>query len=254
MSDSTQFNADLVGAEHLAVEDDAPTRDIRTRRAVGNAIKTMLYADVQSLHAKGVDAVNLEPRWALSFSLNDEPENLAVIPPIDESLKDKMIILLARSVPRHVPSGMTERQWLEDVLKRELPAFLFSVDSAIVPEDMRDPRSGVAGWQHPDVLDALNAISPEERLLEMIDGLGFDPVRVGSIWVGSALSLEGDLRGKYASEVGRMTERNPGAIGLYLGRLSVRHPKRIVRRRTGANNLWRISAPGVDVSAVLKSD
>ena len=94
MSGRTPFNADLFAAEHLMIEDEYGSTDLRTRREFGARIKDITVNDVQSCHAKNRwQAISLRPFWRLSISLNDEPENLMVLPPVDESLSDKLMLL-----------------------------------------------------------------------------------------------------------------------------------------------------------------
>jgi hypothetical protein len=52
MSGATEFNSDLFGAEHLMVEDEVPSTDIRTRRIFGARIKDFMANELQSCHAK----------------------------------------------------------------------------------------------------------------------------------------------------------------------------------------------------------
>jgi hypothetical protein len=47
------------------------------------------------MHAKHREALTLDPIWRMTISLNEEPESLQVLPPLDESLEDKIIILRA---------------------------------------------------------------------------------------------------------------------------------------------------------------
>ncbi len=237
MKGETQFNLDLIGAEHLSIEDDAPTRDIRTRRAVGNAIKTMLYGRCQSAHGKGLNAVTLEPRWAMTVSLNDEPENIAVIPPIDESLEDKITIFRCSYSPRPIDAGMREQEWLSMVLHAELAGMLHEVDTIVVPPEWGDARSGVAAFQHPDALAVLKSISPEAALLELINEHILE-----DIWDGSANDLEDALRTKAPDRLRTITTWH-NAVGTYLGRLSKEHPHRFQHRKTARGNVWRILAP-----------
>ena len=250
-----QFNMDLIGAEHLCVEDDSPCRDIQTRRAVGNQIKTMLYGRTQSAHGKGVNALTLEPHWALTASLNDEPENLQVIPPVDDSLKDKLTILKCHRPKRNIPPGFTEQRWLGHVLKTELPGLLAEVDRIEVSADWRDDRSGVVGWQHPDVLAVLQGFDPENRLRELID----EHVVETPYWQGSAMDLERLLRDKADFEM-RQLAKGPHCIGRYLKRLAKADSQRFQPKRTAARNLWRIRpagnpAGGVEaVEALVEAD
>ena len=95
MSGKTQFNADLFGAEHLMVEDEIGSTNLCVRREFGARIKDFTVNEVQSYHDKNKRALSLRPFWRVSISLNDEPENLMILPPMDESLNDKLMLLRA---------------------------------------------------------------------------------------------------------------------------------------------------------------
>ena len=93
MTGMTPFNGEMFKAEHLVIEDNAASTDIRARRSFGSLLKTITVNDHQPCYAKGKQAVSLTPFCRLSISVNDEPENLMVLPPIDESIEDKLILL-----------------------------------------------------------------------------------------------------------------------------------------------------------------
>jgi hypothetical protein len=114
MTAQTSFNSDLFKAEHLIIADETPATGYSERQAFGAGIKNMVAEPMQRLHAKGRDAMMLEPFWRVSMSLNDEPENLMVLPPYNKSMKDKLILLKAhrRSVCR------TEKRIPEPISRR----------------------------------------------------------------------------------------------------------------------------------------
>src|SRR5690242_19598043 len=93
MSGQTPFNSELFQAEHLMIEDEVASTDIRTRRHFGTNIKQVTVNVVQSCHPKGLPAISLEPLWRTTITLNDEPENLLILPPFDESIIDKIILM-----------------------------------------------------------------------------------------------------------------------------------------------------------------
>jgi hypothetical protein len=48
----------------------------------------------------------LKPFWRLSITLNDEPENLLILPPLDESLGDKIMLLRAQAQNAHAHANV----------------------------------------------------------------------------------------------------------------------------------------------------
>ncbi|MDR0727379.1 MAG: hypothetical protein LBF26_00565 [Puniceicoccales bacterium] len=94
-----KFNGELFGAEHLMIEDEVPHVDMRARKAFGNKIKQFTSSEMQRCNCKHREAVMLSPRWHLTISLNDEPEDLGVLPPIDSGIADKIMLFKAHKRP-----------------------------------------------------------------------------------------------------------------------------------------------------------
>lgn len=241
LTGQTAFNSDLFTAEHLAIEDEAASTDLRTRRMFGAQLKNLIVNETQSFHAKGRDALTLTPFWRVSVTLNDEPENLMVLPPLDDSLKDK--VLLLRAHPTKLPFGKDDLDGRRDFraeLSKELPEMLYDLFRMQVPTQLADQRYGVKAYHDPGLLEALEDLAPEHRLLQLCDGLGlfsdFAPA-----WEGTAAELERQLREKdKTGEVGRLLNFN-SACGMYLGRLKKKYPGRVSNRREhSGRQKWKI--------------
>ena len=78
----TNFNGDLSGAELLAVDDEAGSTDIRSRRTLAANIKSCLFSGAVRIEGKNKCAFVFQPCWRMILALNDEPEALLVLPPI----------------------------------------------------------------------------------------------------------------------------------------------------------------------------
>jgi hypothetical protein len=176
MRGETPFNADLFEAEHLMIEDDLPSSDIRARRAYGTFMKQLAANEKVHHHAKGKQPMVLEPLWRLSVSTNEEPENLMILPPIDDSVSDKILILKVERNPLPMPAQTDEeRKAFIDRIKSELPAFVHHLINLKVAEEHQalstegGRRYGFKGYQNPEILEAINGLSPEHQLLELID-------------------------------------------------------------------------------------
>jgi len=258
MSGGTQFNADLFGAEHLMIEDEHSSTDIRARRAFGSNIKQFTSNRDQSCHGKNRQALTLTPFWRVSISVNDEPEAMMVLPPLSDSehdsLGDKIILLSAQKAEMPLPTVENEgwqKFWC--TLIAELPAFLDFLMNWNIPDELRHPRFGLKAWQHPRLLVALDALAPETRLLTLIDEGIFrgHEVAQGVIaysgrdkpkWEGTAEKLESllcDFNSPFCNEARRLLSW-PSATGTYLGRLAHKHPDRVKDARTGEARNWII--------------
>ncbi len=246
MSGATQFNGELFGAEHLMIEDECGSTDIRIRREFGTRIKDVTVNEVQSCHAKNRQALSLRPFWRLSISLNDEPENLMILPPIDEHLSDKIILLRTHKHPMPMDTETNEgRAAFWQALTAELPAFFHHLLQWEIPASMRCPRFGVKTFHHPVLLNAIDALSPELRLLSLIDAFLFkDLSPAPGHYEVTAEELERKL---ITSDMGYEARRLlswTNACGTYLGRLAAKRPSRVEHARTGDARNWLIRPPG----------
>lgn len=245
MTGVTPFNSELFRAEHLVIEDDAASTDIRARRAFGALLKTITVNDDRGCYGKGREAINLTPFWRLTISVNDEPENLMVLPPIDESIADKLILLKATNTPMPMSSvTLEERRAFWSVLVSELPAFVHFLEGYEIPAHLRSHRFGVTHFHHPDLLRTLDDLAPETQLLEMIDAELFAGP-LANAWEGKAEELEKRLTGSESGSAyaARRLLGFRTACGTYLGRLVVKHSERVSKRTPHGHTVWNIEPP-----------
>lgn len=243
MAALTAFNGELFNAEHLMIEDEAGSSDLRVRREFGSRIKDLTVNSVQSCHPKNRQAISLEPFWRLSISLNDEDENLMVLPPIDESLSDKLILLKAHAhdMPMETES-FDGRQAFYSKLMEEIPCYLYWLkNSWRIPDTLRCQRFGIKSWMHPGLLESIDAMSPEIRLLNLIDDTLFkDPDVFNGHIDCTAVELEKQLlASEWSHEAKRILSWN-NACGTYLGRLAQKKPHRVTFARTESKRTWTI--------------
>lgn len=247
MLGGTTFNGDWFESEHLAIEDESPSTDIRARRQLGSWIKQITVNETQRCHRKGRDAIMLRPFWRLTMSLNDEPENLNVLPPLDESLSDKITILKTVTPLQPLPTRtQAERTAYWTNLTKELPSFVhFLLNSWSIPHAYRSSRFGVMHFHNPNVLRALESMSPEARLLELMDMELFS-TPAAATWSGSSLKLEQYLTAphKDCRREAKALFTFRGAAGAYLGRLAKRLPLRVKRggHKKGITQ-WEVHPP-----------
>lgn len=243
MSGGTEFNGDLFAAEHLMIEDEVACTDIQARRHFGARIKDFTVNATQSCHGKNRPALSLKPFWRTTITLNDEPENLLILPPIDDSLEDKIILIKAKRATLPTDIGTMEgRQKYWAKLMSELPMFLdFLINYQIHPR-LHSGRFGVRHFHHPTLIAALDDMSPEMRLLGLIDTALEEKDHAGQ-WTGTATELERMLsESAVAYEARRLLNWN-NAVGTYLGRLAKKLPNRVQAQRTNNCRQWIIN-PG----------
>jgi hypothetical protein len=250
MTGKTTFNADLFGAEHLMIEDEAPDSSFKARKIFGIELKQITVNRTQRLHAKGRDAISLKPLWRISISLNDEPEDLHVLPPMDQSMEDKLILLHAYKRQFPMPTNTIEqREAFEKQLLSEMPAFVhWLLHDFTIPDDLKSERFGITHFHHPKLLAAIEALSPEIQMLDMVDAhlRNLLPDEFTS------LDLEKLLRERVDRYLIDRVFTFGRACGTFLGKLARSHPDRVVDRRTSLARKWLIN-PSLDNPNITKS-
>ena len=247
MTGQTPFNADLFSAEHLMVEDEASSTDGRARRKLGSFIKNIVANEEQRLHGKGRDALMLKPFWRLTMSLNDELEDMMVLPIMDDAVLDK--IMLFRTSQADIPlcASNAERTAFWDKLTSEIPAFIYwLLNEFVIEQPWRDNRYGIVAYHNPEIIMELDSLSPEIKLLQLIDASSlFNERCYGSSWEGTAEELETRLVADYSpvkSAIRKLLSWN-NACGSYLGKLAKKRPARVRKHRTSTERKWIITPP-----------
>lgn len=167
----TTFNAELWGAEHLELGDKALDVDGTQRANLRNELKRVVAATVFPLHGKCRDGLTFRPVWRISLSANSDPESASNLPALDASFADKIIYLLCHSPaePFYDDETPGAREAFAETIRRELPAFLASVDAFEIPTDLRKARFGCVEWHHPAILDLLDEGDPLRPVEEIVE-------------------------------------------------------------------------------------
>lgn len=236
MTGETPFNSDFAGTEHLVIEDETWSTDIRARWKFAAAIKDLTVTEMMSVHAKGHPAIVLPVSHRLSMSINDQPEHLQNLPLLTSDIADKL--MLFKCSPAELPD---DRRMIWGNILKEMPAFLswlnrWQLPKAIQPQGA-DMRYGVARWHHPDIVEQLTHVSPESRLENLLDEiLDFNgiPVRF------TAGEIEVKLRNSAFGPTIPSLFYFPGACATIMGRLSVQKPERFIRETKNGRAAWRI--------------
>jgi len=239
MTGETAFNGDLAESEHLMIEDDAEGTDIRTRRHFGAAIKTIVVNKTQSIHPKGRKAFTSEPFWRLTMTLNDEPERLKLLPPLDPDIEDKILLLQSAQAKWPYPSKeIPDFHVYWDMLKAEIPAYLHALQRWKIPAELVDERFGVKTYHDPEFVQSLLMLSPEGKLWSLIMDSGI--IGAGGIpFKGTATEIETEIRERDKSgQVAALLEYS-SACGQYLSRLEKGMPSLVSSESGGGNRkIW----------------
>lgn len=237
MTGGTQFNSDLAAAEHWAIADEKSSVRIDARREFGAQLKDATVNPEMSVHGKGREAFTAQTFRRLSLSGNHESENLMILPPLDDSILDK--VMLFKCSPARL--GKNRKRTLA-LFMNELPALAWHLDGLKIPAKFADDRYGVRAYHDEELLTAVTGISPEQRLLDLMDEILWKrkPASESGVWEGSAIELERELRSTDFGVVVDKLLHFSSACGVYLQRLANKMPARIESRTNRGKKFWII--------------
>lgn len=249
LTQGTDFNSDFLGRELLTIEDEVSLTTYKARQDFGAKIKDFAVNDHKRLHRKGVEAITVMPMQRLVITLNDEPERMQVLPPLNADMEDKMMLIKVYKQKMPMPTTTpAERKAFNDALVAQLPAFLYALKQQAIPADLVSDRFGVSHYHHPDLLTALQQQSPEEHLLGLIDEALFSGGPVMPPWEGLANEVARQLKNCTTQSIAREAAellKGMNHCGVYLGRLANKHPGRVKRLAMhGGSQKWSIYPPG----------
>jgi len=237
----TGFNADLLGAEVLVIDDEAGSTRIESRRALGDGIKSSLFASSVRIEGKFKTGFDFAPLWRIVIAVNDQPESLMVLPPMSKDLADKIMILKCWKA---LELSDDEFEKWQASIAAELPAFLHHVERFEIKPENADGRCGVRCFTHPAVIDTVCELSPEHQLRALIDALEASG-GIALPWEGTAAGLKALLCAHTAatrSDAERLLGSWPAACGVYLARLTGKGIEKLKLR--DGDQRWRIWKSG----------
>lgn len=163
----TTFNESLFYAPVWAVDDAVGSADPRMHAVYSQVVKKIVANPCLEFHPKFRKAVTFRFHGRLVVTLNDDPTSIGMLPQIDGTLLDKVVILKAAA-----PGVSFARA--EETIAAELPRFADYVAEYQVPYWLQlNPdeavRFGHDAWHHPDLLATAKESSTAANLLEVLD-------------------------------------------------------------------------------------
>jgi hypothetical protein len=237
----TRFNSEIIAAETLAIDDEMAAKDTKTRARIAQGIKQWLFAREVRVEAKYCNPVMMVVHSLLLFAMNDGPSSLLCLPTLDESMEDKISLLKVNKVENMFPENSDEKNLFTDQLFAELPHLLhYLLNEHEIDHSMRNHRTRIAAYQHPDLLEALADLSPETELLEICCEVLKDKFIIAmpdtnaekvKVWKGKAFKLHTLLEAstKVSSLRLRQLLTSSSDLGTRLWEISNQHPDIVTR-------------------------
>jgi hypothetical protein len=166
---NNNFNAELLHSELLVMDDDVAGKGNLARMTITQSIKSLFYSNSIPIEFKSKDATQASPVQFLAIAVNEEPAHLRVLPELDGSMNGKITLIKVGNAPL-TASETRDRAAFQKIITAELPFFLHWLETKIrIPDRlMSDPRSVNLAFHHPEVLAALQGISPEIEFLDLV--------------------------------------------------------------------------------------
>lgn len=219
-----QWNDDLCASELLLLDDCQGSTDIRSRMNFASNFKEAIYAGDIPMKKRFYSSMSCRPVWRVMVCCNDTAESLLILPPIGTDLVDKVILLKMEPIKTPVDTSHIEgKQKLQGMIRDELPQLAGHLMRFELPEDLRDSRSGVKAWRHPDLTQAIESTKPESRLEELLQTAFTSHHWQDLPRALTSSEIEGRLVDKDSpvrDQVKQVLGTWPMACGTYLGRLA----------------------------------
>lgn len=229
-----KFNEDLLPSVLLMLDDKGASNSLEERRERGDALKSLIWTQFQRIEGKHTKGVMMEPFWRLVIGGNSETSSsLNILPTLNDSLRDKIILLHARRAESAQVEDDARLAWIA-ALKAELPAFASWLLNFKLPakwKSQMDRRTGVLNFWHPELEAALLEKQPECKALEVINDLfsmGWDGPKAGDGFTATEFFKE--FRQRDPNEDFASLFNNIDKCGRILSELSKSNPERVTRR------------------------
>ena len=230
------FNEHLFTKFLWTVDDEAPTASKAMHTSFTAKIKEHVANNEFLMHGKFKTPGRAKWCGRLSITLNDDPVSLRILPDLDMSVKDKVMIF------RMKPFGKFTRTF-KDQIQKELPYFAKFVHDFVIPDEMLDVRFGVRAYIEESIQDISEADSqwgPIVELLRMFREIYYDKHNAEEKdWVGTTSDLMMRLSGIERANI-LLRDVNPNRLGWGLRHLLKIGCEWVQRGETRGKNEWVI--------------
>lgn len=250
MSGGTAFNADIISSEHLMLEDENCKTDIKSRENFGMALKNFAANPTQRVHGKGQDGFLVESSHWLTMSVNDDAESMQIMPPLNTSVKEKLLLLQCHpAITSEWPGDKGKIEELERLVEGEMPALMhYLMNEHVINSAIKDEsgdRYGVMAYHDLGLVEAISGAEPAAQLEFLIDACWDEMAKQGKTL--SLKSEEIQLHLTTHQTFGRMAAKllgYPKACGRYLNDLAMRDPDKFIKPSEHARpRVWKIRWP-----------
>jgi len=164
-----EFTAHLFNAEHHKIEDEVFNKDWYHQHTLRSYLKNVAANDAMDYHKKYGTPVALPIFRRLTLSCNDTEEDMRILPPLDETMMDKISLYYCWAEDMPMATNTLEQgEMFKATIRAELPAFVSFLHRWEIPSDLVAGRDGLQCIHHSKVLQLIKMASPEFLLYEIL--------------------------------------------------------------------------------------
>jgi hypothetical protein len=161
--DKTGFNKSCAENACWCIDDNYATTDWRDHDAFSNSIKKFAANPQIPYHPKYRDEELVTWRGRMQITCNLDLKSLQILPDVDDSIRDKIMLFMLRE------DWMPDFKDVEERIRQELPYFLRWLLQWRAPATVLGGyRYGVREYQHPFLMEAVRDAAPHGLLSEML--------------------------------------------------------------------------------------
>ena len=233
----------------LVIDDETSSAEWRQREALKSRLKILTATGQHRHHPKFGKAIIVRTYWRVVMACNDDGNNLLVLPAMEKSIKDKILMLRCRKAT--VFDGVTTAAGRDDLNARiaaEIPHFLhWLLHEYVSPQTVPRGRFGVEGWQHPDPIDKMYDLSTESEYHGIICTTLFPSPASACPWEGTQAELKAALYADAGAraQLSDVIGRGVNSCRALLNNLAEKFPRHYLKPpRAKRGVIWRIFPPG----------
>jgi hypothetical protein len=237
------FNKELFHHGLWAIDDATPGDNMSDHKRFSSLLKKVTANTTFEYHAKFQDSVMVEWTGRVIVTGNLDAESLRILPDLDVSILDKIMLFKAAATNREFP----DRHELQETIAKELPYFAAWLTEFEPPEECLADRQryGIKSYHHPELRLAAGESTDATVLGEILESFMLDRIknREPVPWKGTATNLMQDilLDDVLRSMIGRNSVK---WLGIQLGKLEAQG-KGVSAERIDGKKIYTIERPHV---------
>ena len=161
LTSKTDFNDYLFEVGLWTVDDEAPSSSSAMHTAFTARVKEFVANQEFTVNAKFKKSGRVFWKGRLSITLNDDPVSMRLLPDLDMSVVDKLLVFKCNKFNKFEVDAF-------ETLERELPFFARWLLNHEVPKKLREPRFGVKAFVNEDVKAVLKADSRYAHISDLL--------------------------------------------------------------------------------------